>query len=160
MERRLRSAGLALRGVLLQREIAGGVEALVGVTSDPLFGPLVVCGLGGVLVELLRDASFRLQPVSDVDAEEMIERLRSRRLLEGYRGAKAADRAALARVIQQVSALVDAVPELREMDLNPVLVLPAGQGAVAVDARIRLGPAGETAGLPYSRGNAVGAVSR
>ncbi len=140
LQQRLRGAGLALRAVLLQREIEGGVEALVGVTSDPVFGPLVVCGLGGVLVELLRDASFRLQPVSDVDAEEMIERLRARRLLEGYRGAPVADRAALARVIQQVSALVDAVPELREMDLNPVRVLGAGRGAVAVDVRVRLAP--------------------
>jgi acetyl coenzyme A synthetase (ADP forming)-like protein len=136
---RIRAAGLELRAVQLQREVRGGIEALVGVVSDPTFGPLVVCGLGGVQVELLRDASFRLPPVTDLDAAEMIERLRLRPLLDGYRGAPAGDRDALVALIQRVSALVEAVPELREMDLNPVKVLPPGQGAVVVDARVRVG---------------------
>ena len=72
--------------MLLQREIRGGIEALVGVTTDPTFGPLVVCGLGGVLVELLRDVAFRLSPVTDIDAAEMIGKLRASKLLDGYRG--------------------------------------------------------------------------
>jgi acyl-CoA synthetase (NDP forming) len=139
MRERLRAAGLKLEAVQLQREIRGGIEALVGVVGDPTFGPLVVCGLGGVQVELLRDVSFRLPPVTDLDAAEMIDRLRLKPLLDGYRGAPAGDREALASLVQRVSALVEAVPELREMDLNPVKVLPPGQGAVVVDARMRVG---------------------
>jgi acetyltransferase len=121
---------------MLQREVRDGIEALVGVVADPTFGPLLVCGLGGVQVELLRDASFRLPPVSDLDAEEMIEKLRLRALLDGYRGAPPGDRAALVALLQRVSALVEAVPELREVDLNPVKVRTRGLGAIVVDARI------------------------
>jgi acetyl coenzyme A synthetase (ADP forming)-like protein len=134
-----RSRGARFEGVLLQREVRGGSEALVGVTTDPTFGPLLLCGLGGVLVELLRDVSFRLTPVSRLDAEEMIAGLRSAKLLDGYRGAPAGDRAALVGVIQRISALVEVVPEIRELDLNPVKILEPGRGAVVVDARVRLG---------------------
>ncbi|HET8645135.1 MAG TPA: acetate--CoA ligase family protein, partial [Vicinamibacteria bacterium] len=135
---RMARAGHMLTDVQLQREVRGGIEALVGVVADPTFGPLLVCGLGGVQVELLRDASFRLPPVSDLDAEEMIDRLRLRALLDGYRGAPPGDRAALVELLQRVSALVEAVPELRELDLNPVKVLTPGRGAVVVDARLRV----------------------
>lgn len=127
-----------LDGVLLQRYVPGGIEALVGVTSDRLFGPLVLCGIGGVLVELLRDIAYRLPPVTDRDAGDMIASLRLAPLLDGYRGAPAGDRAALADVIRRVSALVDIVPELRDLDLNPIKVLTPGTGAVVVDARMRL----------------------
>jgi acetyl coenzyme A synthetase (ADP forming)-like protein len=137
---RTRNAGAELEGVLLQREIPGGIEALVGVTSDPTFGPLVVCGLGGVMVELIRDVAFRLTPVTDVDAQEMVASLKSCRLLEGYRGAAPGDRDALIGVLQRVSALIDALPELTEMDINPVKVLEPGHGAIAVDARMRVRP--------------------
>ncbi len=135
----MRAIGTQLDGVLLQRQVRGGIEALVGVTTDPTFGPLVVCGLGGVLVELLRDVAFRLTPVSDVDAREMLAALRAGRLLDGYRGMPPGDRAALVDVIMRVSALVEVVPELRELDLNPVKVLEPGAGAVVVDARMRVG---------------------
>jgi acyl-CoA synthetase (NDP forming) len=135
---RFETLGARLDGVLLQRQIAGGLEALVGVTSDRTFGPLVVCGLGGTLVEVLHDVAFRLTPVSDLDAAEMLASLRSSRLLDGYRGAPAADREALVAVILQVSALVESVPELLELDLNPVKVLPAGQGAVVIDGHMRI----------------------
>jgi acyl-CoA synthetase (NDP forming) len=131
----------SLEAVVLQRQIAGGIEALVGMTTDPTFGPLVVCGLGGVLVELLRDVAFGVPPVTDHDADAMIARLRAAPLLDGYRGAPPADRAALRDVVLRISALVDAVPELRELDLNPVKVLEPGRGAVVVDARMRIGPA-------------------
>jgi acetyl coenzyme A synthetase (ADP forming)-like protein len=137
---RLHKAGARLDGILLQRQVSGGLEALVGVTTDPTFGPLVVCGLGGTLVEVLHDVAFRLPPVSDVDAAEMLAALRASRLLDGYRGAPAADRQALLSVILRVSALVESIPELRELDLNPVQVLPPGQGAIVVDGRMRLGP--------------------
>lgn len=134
----MHAIGRDLHAVLLQREVRGGVEALVGVTTDPIFGPLVVCGLGGVLVELLRDVSFRLTPVTDVDAAEMIAKLRASKLLDGYRGAPPGDRDALASVIMRVSALVEVIPELRELDLNPVKVLAPGKGAIVVDGRMRV----------------------
>jgi acyl-CoA synthetase (NDP forming) len=139
LEERMHAAGRDMEGVLLQHEVQAGIEALVGVTTDPTFGPLIVCGLGGVLVEVLRDAAFRLPPVSDVDAAEMLSRLRSNTLLDGYRAMPAGDREALELVIMRISALAEAVPELIELDLNPVMVLPPGRGAVVVDGRMRLG---------------------
>jgi acetyl coenzyme A synthetase (ADP forming)-like protein len=135
---RVRSAGHELEGVIVQHHVKDGVEAIVGVTIDPSFGPLLVAGLGGVQVELLRDVAFRLTPVSDVDATEMLCSLRSAKLLDGFRGAPPADRVALLSLIESVSALVEIVPELLELELNPVEVLPRGRGAVAVDARMRL----------------------
>ena len=137
---RLHKIPACLDGILLQREVPGGLEALVGVTTDPTFGPLVVCGLGGTLVEVLHDVAFRLTPVSDLDAAEMLTTLRASRLLDGYRGSPPADRAALVSVILRVSALVESIPELRELDRNPVKVLPPGQGAIVVDGRMRIGP--------------------
>lgn len=146
MRERLAARNVSLDAMLLQREIRGGIEALVGVTTDPTFGPLVVCGMGGVHVELLRDVSFRLTPVTDVDAREMIDRLRSSKLLAGFRGSPPGDRAALESVILRVSALVRIVPELLELDLNPVKVLMPGQGAIAVDGRMRLARVNGSAG--------------
>jgi len=137
---RARTAGAVLEGVLLQREVQGGIEALVGVTTDPTFGPLLVCGLGGVMVEMIHDVAFRLSPVTDIDAREMLATLRTGRLLDGYRGAAPGDREALVAVLRRVSALIEAIPELTEMDLNPVKVLPPGKGAIVVDARMRLRP--------------------
>lgn len=139
MRERIASAGFTLEQVLLQKQIEGGLEALVGVVVDPTFGPLLVCGIGGVQVELLKDVSFHLSPVSDLDAAEMIDRLRLRPLFDGYRGSVPADRAALIEVLRNLSALVEEMPELRELDLNPVRVLRPGEGAVVVDARIRVG---------------------
>lgn len=143
---RLAEHGLRLDGVLLQREVPGGVDALVGVTIDPTFGPLVACGLGGPLVELLGDLSYRVPPVTDVVADEMLSRLRTARLLAGYRGAPPADRAALGSLIQRVSALAEIVPELLELTLSPVKVLTPGRGAVVVDGRMRIGPIGSPGG--------------
>jgi acyl-CoA synthetase (NDP forming) len=143
---RVQHAGMKLEAILLQREVRGGIEALVGVTSDPTFGPLIVCGLGGVLVEVLRDTAFRLSPVTDLDAEEMLASLRSAKLLEGYRGALPGDRTALISVLMRVSALVEVAPEILELDLNPVKVLEPGKGAIVLDARMRVGlpqPAGD-----------------
>ncbi len=140
MREQLSHHGYELDRVLLQRQIMGGHEALVGVVTDPTFGPLLVCGLGGVLVELLRDVRFRLTPVTDVDAREMVESLRTAALLDGYRGMPRGDKAALVQLVQQVSALVEVIPELRELDLNPVKVLQPGEGVVVVDARMRLAP--------------------
>ena len=109
---------------------------IVGAIHDPLFGPLIACGTGGVLVDVLADTAFRLHPLTRADAREMIDDLRGARLLRGYRGTPAADEAALQDILLRISALVDAAPEIQELDLNPVMVLTSG--ACVADARIRL----------------------
>jgi acetyl coenzyme A synthetase (ADP forming)-like protein len=128
--------GGAMTGILVQAMVPGGAEVIVGVVRDPTFGPLVLYGSGGTLVELVSDVSFRLHPVTDADAREMLEEVKGTALLRGYRGAPRADEAALRDLILRVSALVEACPEVREMDLNPVKILP--EGASVVDARIRV----------------------
>jgi acetyltransferase len=131
--------GAHVRGVQVQQMIAGGQEVIIGIKRDPTFGPLVMFGLGGVYVEALADVSFRLAPLTAADAEEMIDEVRSARLLTGLRGAPAADRAALVDAIVRVGQLAADHPEITELDINPLLALPAGQGVIAVDARIILG---------------------
>lgn len=125
-----------LTGLLVQQMVTGGVEMLVGALHDPTFGPLVVCGSGGVLVDLLADSAFRIHPVTTEDAAEMIAEIRGARLLRGYRGAPPADEAALRDVVLRVSALLSMCPEIQELDLNPVKVLASG--ACAIDARTRI----------------------
>ena len=125
-------------GVLVQQMIAGGHEVLIGMAQDPNFGPMVVFGLGGIYVELLKDVAFRLHPITDVDAREMIAQTKSHRLLQGYRNTPEGDVPALEEALRQVSALIAAMPELVEMDLNPVKVLPPGEGVCVVDARMRV----------------------
>jgi acetate---CoA ligase (ADP-forming) len=115
---------------------AGGVELLVGVVHDALFGPVVACGAGGTAVELLKDVAVRLTPLTDLDAAEMVRSLASFPLLDGYRGAPRADVAALEDLLLRVAALVDAQPEVAELDCNPVKALP--DGVVVVDARVRV----------------------
>lgn len=137
---RMQQIGARLDGIVLQRQVHSGIEALVGVTTDPLFGPLLVCGLGGTLVEVLHDVTFRLTPVSASDATEMLTKLRANVLLDGYRGAPPGDREALVQLLMHISALVESVPELRELDLNPVKVLAPGEGVMAIDGRMRLEP--------------------
>jgi acetyl coenzyme A synthetase (ADP forming)-like protein len=129
-------AGFAPEGFLVQAMAPAGVELLVGVVQDRAFGPLVACGAGGTAAELLGDVAVRLTPLSDSDAHEMLRALRLFPLLEGYRGAPACDIPALEDLLLRVGALVEAHPEVAEMDLNPVIALP--EGPVVVDARIRL----------------------
>jgi acetyl coenzyme A synthetase (ADP forming)-like protein len=130
--------GARIRGVQVQRMIGGGQEVIVGVKRDPTFGPLIMFGLGGVYVEALADVSFRLAPLTTVDAEEMIAEVRSARLLAGLRGAPPADRPALVAAIVRIGDLAAACPMIAELDVNPLLVLPDGQGTLALDARIIL----------------------
>jgi acetyl coenzyme A synthetase (ADP forming)-like protein len=130
--------GARIRGVLVQKMIAGGQEVIVGVKQDPTFGPLVMFGLGGIYVEALADVSFRLAPLTAADAWDMLEEVRSAKLLRGLRGAPPADRAALVDLIVRVGRLAANHPEIAELDLNPVLVLAEGQGATAVDVRVVL----------------------
>jgi acyl-CoA synthetase (NDP forming) len=118
--------------------VLGGHEVLIGMTEDPTFGPLLVFGMGGVLVELLGDVALRLHPLTDQDARSMILSLRTSRLLLGYRNLPEGDVAALEEAILRVSALVGVLPEIVEMDLNPVKVLTPGNGVKVVDARIRV----------------------
>jgi acyl-CoA synthetase (NDP forming) len=108
----------------------------VGAVHDPTFGPLIACGTGGIFVDLLEDSAFRLHPITSEDATAMIGELRGARLLRGYRGAPPADEAALRNVLLRVSALLAACPEIDELDLNPVKVMPSG--ACALDARVRV----------------------
>jgi acetyl coenzyme A synthetase (ADP forming)-like protein len=130
----------AMEGVLVQPMIAGGTEVLVGMTQDPLFGPLLAFGLGGIHVEILGDVCFRVTPLTDRDAREMVRAIRGYRLFQGYRGHPAADVAALEALLLRVSRLVEEVPEINDLDLNPVFALPPGQGCRIVDARIGLKP--------------------
>jgi acetyl coenzyme A synthetase (ADP forming)-like protein len=127
-------------GVLVQEMIEGGHEVLIGMTEDPNFGPMLVYGLGGVYVELLKDVAFRLNPLTDVDAAEMIEEIKGADLLKGYRNMPLGDREALKEALLRVSAMVTALPEIVDMDLNPVKVLEPGNGVRAVDARIKVRP--------------------
>ena len=111
---------------------------MVGVTTDPSFGPLIAFGLGGIHVEILGDVRFRVTPLTDRDASEMVREIRGFRLLEGYRGHPPADVKALEEVLLRISLLVEEIPEITELDLNPIFALPPGQGCQIVDARIRV----------------------
>ncbi len=122
--------------VIVQPMIKGGVELLTGVAQDPVFGPLVAFGPGGVLAELIGDAHFRVTPLTDVDADELVTSGKAGRLVAGFRGALPADQPALADVLHRLSRLADDLPELAELDLNPLIGLP--DGAIVVDARIRV----------------------
>jgi acyl-CoA synthetase (NDP forming) len=121
---------------LVQRMAPRGVEMIVGLVHDPRFGPILACGAGGTLVELLKDVSVRLTPLAREDAAEMIRGLKTYPLFEGYRGAPPCDVSALEDVLLRVSALAEDVPQIVELDLNPVVVL--AEGCVILDARIRL----------------------
>jgi acyl-CoA synthetase (NDP forming) len=132
---------LARRSEVLQvlvQPMVRGVEMFVGANFDLKFGHAVVCGTGGTAVELLHDTSCRLAPLTDIAAREMLDELRGIALLRGFRGAPPADEAALLEIVLRVSALAELCPEIRELDLNPVIV--SQSGATAVDARIRVGP--------------------
>ncbi len=136
--KQLSSAGLMEISFIVQPMIQAGIEMLVGVTHDPVFGPIVVCGIGGVLVELLKDVVVRITPLTDQDVTDMIHSLKTFPLLSGYRGGTRYEIGALEQVILRIGALVEDIQEIAELDLNPVIVLPEGQGVSIVDARIRV----------------------
>jgi acetyl coenzyme A synthetase (ADP forming)-like protein len=122
--------------VLVQPMVSGGAELLAGIVQDPVFGPLVAFGPGGVFAELIGDAAFRIAPLTDVDAKELVHEGKAGRLVAGFRGAPAADSAALVDLLHRLSLLAADFPEVAELDLNPVIALPSG--CIAVDARVRL----------------------
>jgi acetyltransferase len=120
--------------------VQGGTEVIVGVSRDPTFGPVILFGIGGVNVELYQDVAMRVCPISRADAEEMVGALKGAKLLHGYRGRPASDVEALVDVLLRVSDLAVALePELAQLDINPLAVLPRGQGVKALDALMVLG---------------------
>ncbi|HEU4767678.1 MAG TPA: GNAT family N-acetyltransferase [Pyrinomonadaceae bacterium] len=136
MNERLIAQGHLPSGFVVQQMAGRGVEMLVGVVHDPQFGPVVACGAGGVQVELLRDVSVKLTPLSNEDASEMIRELRTYPLLTGFRGSAPADVAALEEGVLRVSALVEDIPQIAELDCNPLVVHE--KGATILDARVRV----------------------
>ena len=125
-----------IQGVSVQGMARSGVEVIVGMSKDAQFGPVLMFGLGGVLVEILKDVSFRIVPLAKRDAAEMIREIKGYPLLEGYRGSEPVDVANLEAMVLKVSEFVDKNPDIKELDLNPVFAY--GDGAVAVDARVVL----------------------
>jgi acetate---CoA ligase (ADP-forming) len=142
METALRTAVpyARIEGFEVEAQVSGGKEVLIGVQRDPSFGPVVVFGLGGIYVEVLRDVTFRLAPLRSLSARHMIESVKAFPLLQGVRGEPPGDLDALAETIERVSQLAVDLPEVAELDINPLIVRPAGSGVVAVDARIVLAP--------------------
>lgn len=127
-----------MEGVLVQPMLRDGIEAIIGMTQDPSFGPVVMFGLGGVYVELLKDVAFRVHPLTDRDARHLVRAVRGFPLLEGWRGAPAGDVPSLEEALLRVSQLAGDHPEIVEMDLNPINVLAPGKGCVVVDARVAI----------------------
>lgn len=128
--------GASIEGILIQEMVPSSTEVIVGATKDPTFGPTLMFGLGGIFVEILRDVSFRLIPIERTDAEEMIREIRTYKILEGARGMPKADREALIDILLKTSNMLTDCPDIKELDLNPILVYE--KGAKIVDARVIL----------------------
>ncbi len=125
-----------ITGILVQKMARKGLEIIIGGLRDNIFGPVVMFGLGGIFVEVLKDVSFRVAPISYEDAYEMMKEIKSAKLLEGYRGQPPVDKKAIADIIIAVAKLLEENPEVDSVDLNPVIAYP--DGAVVVDARVIL----------------------
>jgi acetate---CoA ligase (ADP-forming) len=136
MQRSMEAQGHEPTGFIVQPMIQGGVEMIVGVVHDPQFGPVIACGAGGTQVEVIRDVSVRLSPLSLEDSREMIQSLKTYPLLTGFRGSAKCDIDALEDGLLRVSAMVEDLPQIAELDCNPFVVRE--QGAVILDARIRV----------------------
>jgi acyl-CoA synthetase (NDP forming) len=130
------AAGHSLQGLILQPMAPDGVELIVGVVHDHSFGPVLACGAGGTSAELIRDVAVRITPVTDLEVAAMLRSLKTFPMLDGYRGAERCDVAAVEDVLLRVSAMVEAHPEIIELDCNPLIARP--EGAVIVDARVRV----------------------
>jgi acetyl coenzyme A synthetase (ADP forming)-like protein len=127
-----------MEGVIVQQMVKDGIETIVGVTQDPSFGPLIMFGLGGIYAELIKDVAIRLHPLTDLDARELVNSVKMAQLLDGYRGSPPSDRQALEDLLLRLSALVEDVPQIAELDLNPVKVMLRGEGYWVIDTRILL----------------------
>jgi acetyl-CoA synthetase (ADP-forming) len=131
-----KAAGAIIEGVSIQRMAAPGIELVIGMTKDPQFGPMLMFGLGGTMIEVLKDVAFRIVPLTAMDAKEMIRQVKAYPLLKGYRGMPQADIEYLEDLLFKVSKMAEENPEIKEMDINPIIAYE--KGAVAVDARIIL----------------------
>jgi acetate---CoA ligase (ADP-forming) len=139
---KLRHEGIGSPELMVQEMVEEAAEMFVGMTNDPSFGPIIACGAGGTLVELIKDVTVKLTPLTDVDAKDMVTSLKTFKVLEGYRGAPKRDVRAFEETILRLGALVEDIPEISEVDLNPVFVLREGEGAVVADARVRVAEGG------------------
>ena len=126
-----------IEGVTVQNMARPGLEVIIGMATDPQFGPVLMFGLGGVWVEVLKDVSFKLVPLTKSDAAKAVREIRAARLLDGFRGSAPVDKAALEDILLRISEFVVNTPAVKEMDLNPIFAYP--DGAIAVDARVILG---------------------
>ena len=126
-----------IEGVTVQEMARPGLEVIVGMATDPQFGPVLMFGLGGVWVEVLKDVSFKIAPLTKGDAAKAVREIKAARLLDGFRGSEPVDTSALEDILMRVSDFVVKTPQVKEMDLNPIFAYP--KGAVAVDARVILG---------------------
>ncbi len=138
MKKRFGGPGRDFAGVTIQELIKGGRETIIGMSQDPSFGPLMMFGLGGIYVEVMKDVAFKIHPVTDYDAEEMIKSIKSYPLLIGFRGAPAVDLKVLEETILRLSQLVNDFPQLESFDVNPFIVTPKAETSKAVDARFVL----------------------
>jgi len=127
-----------IKGVLVQQMIESARETILGAKHDKLFGPLIMFGLGGIYVEALKDVIFRLAPINEQEAMKMVESIKTYKILKGIRGQPPSDINVLVECLQRLSQLVTDFPEITEFDMNPLLVLEEGKGAIAVDVRIGL----------------------
>lgn len=125
-----------MQGVVVQEMVKGGIETIAGVTQDPSFGPLIMFGSGGVYAELVKDVVLRLHPLTDLDAKEMVVSIKMAKLFEGFRGAPPSDTKAIVDLLLRLSAMVEDLPQIGELDFNPVTVMPAGEGYWVIDAKV------------------------
>jgi acyl-CoA synthetase (NDP forming) len=134
-----------IKGVLVEKMATPGVEVILGMNRYPVFGPLLMCGLGGIFVELFQDVVFRLAPIQRNEARRMVRSIRGYKLFQGFRGKPKADIESIEKAMVRLSEMVMNHPEISEMDINPLLVHPEGQGATVADCRIILKKPDESA---------------
>jgi acyl-CoA synthetase (NDP forming) len=138
MKARLVAAGSKFSGVMLQEMIQGGVETIIGMNHDLAVGPLIMFGLGGVSVEVMKDVAFKVHPLTDLEADEMIKSVKGYKLLTGFRGASPVDLEALKETLLRLSQLVSDFPQFSSFDVNPFFATPFAETSMAVDARFIL----------------------
>jgi acetyltransferase len=135
---RKHSPSARIEGILIEEMARGGVEVILGAARDPRFGPICMFGLGGTFVEAMRDVTFRIAPMWESSAENMITSIKAYRILRGVRGIPPSDIKAIKDCILRLSQLVNEHPEIAELDINPLIVYPEGQGCVVADSRMLL----------------------
>ena len=133
---KLRAPSARIAGILIQEMVPDGLEVIVGATRDPIFGPVIMFGLGGIFVEVLKDVSFRVAPLMPEDADEMVREIKSYKILEGYRGMPPRDIEIIKEIIMKTSRIMIEIPQIQDIDLNPIMLYEKGKGAIVVDARI------------------------